>query len=168
MVVRHARKTQPATPEQLDLPGTRVEPAPPSVEERLEWAIDHIHEQEDENAVLRQHLTELRTELREAKEAQGTAVRDRLTAEKALSEARSQIRLLQTLSDGLGDLLRQKAREALPADQAWLLQEITRFLTICHPDKWQGSPVAEELTKAVLVVRQRLQGKTSGRHAGMT
>jgi hypothetical protein len=160
MIGRHVRRTQRSAAEQLTLPGTL--PEPPSVEERLEYAIAHIREQSTECAELRQHLTELRAELREAHTQRYAALADCQAAQKALLEAKSQILMLQTMSDGLYDLLRGKTHEP-PADQAWLVKELTRLLSVCHPDKWQGAPVAEELTKEVLKVRQRLQGTGAGR-----
>jgi chromosome segregation ATPase len=161
MVARHARKTQRSAAAQLTLPGTV--PEPPSVQQRLEYALAHIQEQDVECTELRQYITELRAELREVQTARLAAVSDRLKADNQLREAKSQILVLQTMSDGLIDLLRQRTQEAPPVDQTWLLKEVTRLLTVCHPDKWQGSAVAEELTKEVLAVRQRLQGTGTGR-----
>lgn len=146
--MRRYKKSHPSAA-QLSLPGTLVEPTPPTVEEKLEWATAHIQEQEAECDTLRQQLRGLQME-------RYAVLSAKLSAEKALLEAKSKILMLQTLCDGMVDHQRWKAQET-PVDQTWLIREMTRLLTLCHPDKWHGSPVAEELTKHVLEVRHRLQ-----------
>jgi hypothetical protein len=42
------------------------------------------------------------------------------------------------------------------SDRPTLAKELTRLAAQCHPDRWQGSPVAEECTKAVLRLRDSL------------
>jgi hypothetical protein len=156
-------------PAQLDLPTT--------LQEQLARTTQRLCVQQAEGALLRGQLELAQAErqvmiterdmlvdqLQEAKLAQWTAVSDRLVLDKALREANAKILLLQTMADNLHDMLRLQTADPVPADQAWLVKELTRLLSVCHPDKWRGSPVAEELTKAVLAVRQRLQGTGAGR-----
>jgi hypothetical protein len=59
------------------------------------------------------------------------------------------------------ELLREHHQEqpAPPGaiERAWIERELTRLVAVTHPDKWAGSPAAEELTKQVLALRQRVQ-----------
>jgi hypothetical protein len=148
-------------PTQLELPGTLLETV--SLQEDLERATAYIQEQRAECDELRRQLAESQAQYRGAN---AKLTKFHQMGMGGLLEAKSKIRMLEMLCDSLKLLLLEKAQTAPPVDQPWLLKELTRLLTICHPDKWQGSPVAEELTKQVLVVRQRLQGKTSGMKAG--
>jgi chromosome segregation ATPase len=175
------RKTQRSPAEQLTLPGTLLEPKPFTIEDKLAYARGLIQERDEEAEALRQQLrateaqfqetqTRLRAQLDEAQDqlhdtrmAQLAAVKGRLEADHALREAKGKILMLETLCSNLHALLRHPSPDAPPADQAWLVKELTRLLSVCHPDKWQGAAVAEELTKEVLKVRQRLQGTGAGR-----
>jgi TolA-binding protein len=40
-----------------------------------------------------------------------------------------------------------------------LVKALTALVGKCHPDKWQGSPVAEEVTKELLSLRDTLTQK---------
>jgi hypothetical protein len=168
-------RTTHKRPTQLDLQGTLAQTV--SLQEQLARSMERLCVQQAEGALLRGQLELAQAErnvamaerdvvvdqLHEARMAQLAAVSDRLKADKQLREAKSQILVLQSMADGLIEVLRQRTQEAPPVDQAWLVKELTRLLTVCHPDKWQNSPVAEALTKEVLAVRQRLQGTTAGR-----
>jgi hypothetical protein len=157
MTVKPVRGKHRKPPAHRDLPGPVAQTV--SLQEQLDRATAYMQAQNAACASLQQHL-------HEAKLAQWTAVSDRLASTKALVEATAKIVMLQTRVDGLNDLLRQQTPAPVPADQAWLVKELTRLLSVCHPDKWQGAAVAEELTKAVLAVRQRLQGTGAGRRKG--
>jgi hypothetical protein len=154
MMAKPLRKPQRSATAKLDLPGPVAQTV--SLQEQLDRATAYMQAQNAACASLQQHL-------HEAKLAQWTAVSDRLVLDKALREANAKILMLQTMADSLHDRLRQQTPEPVGADQAWLVKELTRLLSVCHPDKWQNSPVAEELTKEVLKVRQRLQGTGAGR-----
>jgi hypothetical protein len=70
-----------------------------------------------------------------------------------------------TLQVGYEQLLAEvrhlrRQKRPLP-DTAFLVRELTRLLTVCHPDRWGGdSPVATALTQALLTVRERLQQRS--------
>lgn len=151
-----SRGKQRHAPEQLSLPGTL--PVPPTIEDELESAVAYIHTQRAEYAELQQQLREVGRQLREAKTERSAAITARLIAEGALQTAQITILLLESRALDREEFWRQQTQTP-PVDQSWLLREMTRLLTLCHPDKWQGSPVAEELTKHVLEVRQRLMAK---------
>jgi hypothetical protein len=57
-------------------------------------------------------------------------------------------------------MMRPDAWQAEAKQRQALSRELRRFVSICHPDKWHGHSgveVAEELTKAVLTLRERLE-----------
>ena len=74
---------------------------------------------------------------------------------------------LQDLADRLAraeaeiEFLRRQRHPVQAADMVGrhvIDRELRRLAAACHPDRWSGSPVAEEATKQVLDLRQRVQG----------
>lgn len=85
---------------------------------------------------------------------------------RSLAEFRAMLhqvtRERDTLRAGYDQLLtevRQLRRLKAPAPApALLVRELTRLLTVCHPDRWGGeSAVATALTQELLAVRDRLR-----------
>lgn len=77
------------------------------------------------------------------------------------TQLRQVTRERDTLRAGYDQLLgevRQLRRSRPPPASVALIQELTRLLTVIHPDKWGGeSAVATALTQEVLQLRERLQ-----------
>src|SRR5262249_20996946 len=67
---------------------------------------------------------------------------------------------LAALQGSIGSMLREeRARlgaETEAESKARLVKALTQLTAEVHPDRWQGSPVAEELTKRVLALRDTL------------
>lgn len=95
---------------------------------------------------LRRQLTAAEARLT-AVERERDALRQRLAEmERAARDAD----MLERVRQGLG----LPARGA--GDRGRLLKALTHLAAEVHPDRWQGSPVAEECTKAVLRLRDTL------------
>jgi len=52
--------------------------------------------------------------------------------------------------------LQTLGRESADTSPA-LAKALTKLAAACHPDRWQGHPVAEEITKQVLELRQQVR-----------
>jgi len=99
-----------------------------------------------EVAGLQDELTEARTRIA-ALERERETLRMRLaTLERAERDAATLRRVRQGLGLPMPD----------DDDRDRLVKALTRLAAEVHPDRWQGSPVAEELTKRVLALRDTL------------
>jgi hypothetical protein len=127
--------TRRQTPEQLSLPGTSTE-----VTALKAYVTDLC----DENRALKDELHAVR-----------------LAARQALDEAYRRIEQWEWCYDTLRGASSTQSSATLPPDalaqRTWMHRELTKLLAIAHPDKWSGSSVAEEVTKHIIDMRQRLQ-----------
>lgn len=72
-----------------------------------------------------------------------------------VAQLREALRQVTAERDDLRRL--QQAPPASSAERQMLGKMLTQLLTICHPDRWQDSPVATEITKHLIAVRDRLK-----------
>jgi hypothetical protein len=137
------RKAHPPT--QLELPGSLTDLL--AVREKLTRAKEGVNDLYEENRALKDELRAVR-----------------LAGRQALDTVYRRLDALQANNDFLYELLRTPtspshvaSRPDALAHRTLVHHELTKLLSVVHPDKWQGSPVAEELTKAVLELRERLK-----------
>jgi hypothetical protein len=131
-----------------------------ALKEQLAGAYEYSHDLDRQLQHTRQELAQARTSIADLQTKLDGA---RQAGRYALDMAYSRIETLQTQCDFLYDLLKTPTKPssaASPPDEgalsAWMRQELTKLLTVCHPDKWHGNPAAEELTKHVIAIRQRM------------
>lgn len=64
---------------------------------------------------------------------------------------------LRTLTEENTALTQEiRALKAVAPHGASLAAALKRLLFVCHPDRWNNNPVAEELTKEILAFRQQI------------
>lgn len=89
--------------------------------------------------------------------------------DRTLAQLREDIRQLTAERDDLRWHLRLERQRTAPpssppassAERQALVKDLTRMLTVCHPDRWGGeSAVAHELTKHLVSLRDRLKEGT--------
>lgn len=135
-------------PEQLSFSLSRADAT--RLQEQLARAEAHILDLQCERDDLKTKVSRLHAELTACHKAN----------RQASSEAYRKIDQLQHTVDVLFKTLKieTRTRHTLPTpDRAALVGELTTLVALVHPDKHCGAPLAEELTKAVLTLRERVQ-----------
>lgn len=72
-----------------------------------------------------------------------------------VAQLREALRQVTAERDDLRRL--QQAPPTSSAERQMLVKDLTRLLAVCHPDRWQDSPVATEISKQLIAIRDRLK-----------
>ena len=114
----------------------------------------------DEAVQLTDEVTSLRYEV-QSRHATIHALQEQLNATQAqLAATQGDIRDLTVRNTALDTLLRLHPTPSTPADsipRTTLDRALKCLAAEVHPDRWQGSPIADELVKRVLALRVRVQ-----------
>jgi hypothetical protein len=110
----------------------------------------HLH---DEVEQLRARVVAAEAALDEAERENHHLTADKAALTQRVRDLEIRMHLWQARAD-MQELLRVLERGHVPQVRE-MHAALTRLAAQVHPDRWQGSPVAEECTKLVLALRDR-------------